>query len=68
MENKKTLKIKGTPMYPVTVGMPAIISEQEGVRRTSKVLRVEEISQAEIFFETLNTNYLLHLAAKEAAV
>lgn len=68
MENKKTLKIKGTPMYPVTVGMPAIISEQEGVRRTSRVLRVKEISQAEIFFETLNTNYLLHLAAKEAAV
>ena len=48
--------------------MPAIVSEQEGVRRTSKVLSVKEISQTEIFFETLNTNYLLHLAAKEAAV
>lgn len=68
MENKKMLEIKGTPLYPVTVGMPAVISEQEGVRRTSKVLSVKEISQTEIFFETLNTNYLLHLAAKEAAV
>lgn len=68
MENKKTLEIKSTPLYPVTVGMPAIVSEQEGVRRTSKVLSVKEISQTEIFFETLNTNYLLHLAAKEAAV
>ena len=57
MENKKTLEIKGTPLYPVTVGMPAIVSEQEGVRRTSKVLSVKEISQTEIFFETLNTNY-----------
>ena len=68
MENKKTLEIKGTPLYPVTVGMPAIVSEQEGVRRTSKVLSVKEISQTEIFFETLNTNYLLHLVAMEAAV
>ena len=47
MENKKTLEIKGTPLYPVTVGMPAIVSEQEGVRRTSKVLSVKEISQTE---------------------
>ena len=68
MENKKMLEINGTPLYPVTVGMPAVISEKKGVRRTSKVLSVKEISQTEIFFETLNTNYLLHLAAKVAAV
>lgn len=68
MENKKMLEIKGTPFYPVTVGMPAIISEEDGVRRTSRVLSVKEISQTEISFETLNTNYLLHLAAKEVAV
>lgn len=68
MENKKMLEIKGTLLYPVTVGMPAVISEEEGVRRTSRVLSVKKISQTEISFETLNTNYLLHLAAKEVAV
>lgn len=55
MENKKTLEIKGTPLYPVTVGMPAIVSEQEGVRRTSKVLSVKEISQMVATHKTAST-------------
>lgn len=61
MENKKTLVIKGTPIYPVAVGMSAFISEHDGVRRTSTVLKVQEISPAEIQFETRNTNYHLQL-------
>ncbi|MBQ9839847.1 MAG: hypothetical protein IJO56_10225 [Oscillospiraceae bacterium] len=61
MESKKSLEIKGTPLYPVAVGMSAFISEHDGVRRTSTVLKVKEISPAEIQFETRNTNYRLHL-------
>lgn len=61
MGNKKTVEIKGTPIYLVAVGMSAFISEHDGVRRTSTVLKVKEISSAEIRFETHNTNYRLHL-------
>lgn len=68
MENKKILEINGAPVFPVTVGIPAFISEHDGIRRTSRVLSVRKISQTEIRFETLNTNYLLHLTSKEAVV
>ena len=65
MENKKTLEIKGSPIYPVAVGMSAFISEDGGVRRTSTVLKVKKVSPAEIRFETRNTNYCLHLVPSE---
>lgn len=61
MENKKTLELNGTLLYPVTVGMAAFISEEDGMRRTSTVLQVQKRSQSEIQFETRNTFYHLHL-------
>lgn len=61
MDNKKTMEISGTLLYPVTVGMAAFISEESGMRRTSTVLNVQKLSQAEIQFETRNTFYHLHL-------
>lgn len=65
MENKKTMEISGTLLYPVTVGMAAFISEEGGTRRTSTVLKVQKLSQTEIQFETRNTFYHLHLAQSE---
>lgn len=49
----------------MAVGDSAYIFGTDGVRRTSRVLRMEEISPEEIRFETLNTNYRLHLTGQE---
>ena len=58
---KKCLEITGTLIFPIEVGMSALIQEGANTRRTTTVLRMEKLSSTEIQFETKNTNYLLHL-------
>lgn len=65
---KKCIEITGWLLYPITVGESAFIREKNGMRRTSRVMSMEAISQNEIRFETCNTNYYLHLVAQEVAV
>lgn len=65
---KKSLEINGRPIFPIEAGTSAFISEPDGMRRTSTVLRVEKISSGEIFFETRNTLYRLHLEKQEVPV
>lgn len=62
---KKNLEITGRLICPLSVGAAAFIAENGGMRRTSKVLRMERISPDEIRFETCNTNYRLHLIRQE---
>ena len=61
---KKNLEITGRLICPLSVGAAAFISEHDGMRRTSTVLSMQEVSPREICFETLNTNYRLHLTEK----
>ena len=68
MENKKILEINGAPVFPVTVGIPAFISEHDGIRRTSKEWNVRKIPQTKIRFEIRSTYCLLHLILKGAIV
>lgn len=62
---KKELEITGRLLCPMAVGDSAYIFGTDGIRRTSRVLDMEEISPEEIRFETLNTNYRLHLTGQE---
>ena len=62
METKKNLEIIGQPMYPITIGQYAWIRENDSVRRTSPVVSLEQISQSEIRFETMNTHYYLRVS------
>lgn len=62
---KKSIEITGRLLCPMAVGAAAFIAEPEGMRRTSTVLRMEQISPNEICFETRNTNYRLHLEGQE---
>lgn len=66
--NKKSTEITGRLLCPIVIGKPAFIHESDGVRRTSTVLRLEELSKTEVRFETRNTNYHLHLQGKGAVV
>lgn len=65
---KKNLEITGKLLCPLVVGDSAFISETDGTRRTSRVLSMENISPKEIRFETLNTNYHLHLTGQEVTI
>lgn len=58
---KKNIEITGRLLFPMVVGSTAFIAEAEGMRRTSTVLCMEQVSAEEIRFETVNTNYRLHL-------
>lgn len=62
---KKALEIFGHLLVPVSIGASALISEMDGLRRTSRVVSITPISDAGICFETLNTNYRLHITDKE---
>lgn len=61
MKQKKLIEITGRLVFPIKIGASALIEENEGLRKTSTVLRVKN-SQSEIQFETMYTNYLLHIA------
>ena len=65
---KKSLEINGQLLLPIEIGASAFINEQDGMRKTSTVLRMEQISPGEICFETRNTLYRLHLVKQEAMV
>ena len=57
--NKKNAEVTGRLRYPIVIGMPAYIKEKDGVLRTSKVVSVQETTDAHVRFETVNTNYLV---------
>ena len=58
---KKALEITGRLMSPLMVGAPAMVAEKCNWRCTSAVVKVLNISEYEVQFETVNTKYLLHL-------
>ena len=66
MNTKKKIEISGRPMYPITIGQYAWISEGDGIRRTSPVVSLEHISPGEVRFETMNTHYHLRLSEGSA--
>lgn len=66
--SKKTLEISGKPMVPLILGYPALIFEEDGLRKTTKVLRLVEHSATEIEFETENTQYRLHIPMRRSIV
>ena len=59
--HKKNIELTGSLIYQIEVGEAAFIREADGMRMTSTVLRTEKISAQEIRFETVNTNYHLHV-------
>lgn len=59
--HKKHIELTGSLIYPIEVGEAAFIREADGMRRTSTVLCAKKVSAQEICFETVNTNYRLHL-------
>ena len=65
--HKKNIELTGSLIYPIEVGEVAFIREADGMRRTSTVLRTKKISAQEICFETVNTNYRLHVKQEVSA-
>lgn len=66
--HKKNIELTGSLIfYPIEVGEAAFIREADGMRRTSTVLRTKKISAQEICFETVNTNYRLHVKQEVSA-
>ena len=65
--HKKNIELTGNLIYPIEVGEAAFIREADGMRRTSTVLRTKKISAQEICFETVNTNYRLHVKQEVSA-
>ena len=59
--HKKNIELTGNLIYPIEVGEAAFIREADRLRRTSTVLCAKKVSAQEICFETVNTNYRLHL-------
>ena len=60
---KKNIELTGSLIYPIEVGEAAFIREADGMRMT----RTEKISAQEICFETVNTNYHLHVKQEVSA-
>lgn len=65
--HKKNIELTGSLIYPIEVGEAAFIREADGMRMTSTVLRTKKISAQEICFETVNTNYHLHVKQEVSA-
>ena len=63
---KKVIDIIGKPLFPIKVGENAVINENGSHRRTSTVMKVENISKREIHFETRNSIYHLHIQNEES--
>ncbi len=64
---KKTRELNGCLLIPIEIGTSAFIKIPEGMLRTSRVLKLQKLTQSEVQFETQNTNYHLHLV-KEVPV
>ena len=60
---KKKVEVTGRLIYPLVVGMPAYIKEEDGILKTSRVVQVDEVTTAQASFETLNTNYCMRQPA-----
>ena len=56
---KKKISLTGRLLYPPEVGMPAMIQEFDGLRRTSSVCRVSAGKAQSLVIETQNTIYVL---------
>ena len=57
---KKKAEVTGRLLYPLVVGMPAYIKEEDGILKTSRVVQVDNVTAAQASFETLNTNYCMY--------
>lgn len=64
-KQKKTVEIIGFPVLPIQAGASAFIQENHALRRTTTVLWVNQRSQTEVWFETQNTYYVLHIAPQD---
>ena len=51
--------IFGSLLQPIVIGEPALIRNQDELRRTSRVVDIQRVSPGEIRFETRNTRYIL---------
>lgn len=58
---KKNISITGSPVYPIVAGASAMIICSNGTTKTSRVVRVIEVTDDKIQFETLNSIYDLHI-------
>lgn len=58
---KKMRELDGCLLIPIEIGASAFIKIPEGMLRTSRVLKLQKLTQYEVQFETQNTNYHLHL-------
>ena len=59
MNGKKTAIMQGILMSPLAVGRRALVFTQGHPMLTSTVVAVHDISEEQIHFETLNTDYTL---------
>lgn len=59
MNEKKTTILQGVLMSSLAVGRRALIFTQGRPMLTSTVVAIHDISDAQIHFETLDTNYTL---------
>lgn len=65
---KKAIAMKGTVVFPLTVGSRALVLTDMGTLTTSTVTAIEHIGPMEIGFETLNSHYMVTLTAPLQAV
>ena len=59
MNEKKTTIMRGILMSPLAVGRRALVFTQGRPMLTSTVIAIHDVSDEQIHFETLNTNYTL---------
>lgn len=59
MNGKKTTIMEGVLMSPLALGRRALVFTQGRLMRTSTVVAIHDISDEQIHFETMNTNYTL---------
>ena len=59
MNGKKTTIMQGVLMSPLAVGHRALVFTQGRPMLTSTVVAIHDVSDEQIHFETLNTNYTL---------
>lgn len=58
--NKRFTEITGRLIYPLTLGLPAYIREQDGIRKTTPIVTVKSMTDSMARFETRNTDYLMY--------
>ena len=63
MSGKGTTIISGSLLYPLRIGVCALIRHNGSVIRTPKVVSIRSTDTRKVCFETQNTNYMLLLPA-----